>query len=71
MNKLLIPALRQYKHNDGSGVLHGLDLEVTEKIVEDLQDKLKHAYCGIIGSDSIVGLDSCDNYKEWLQSLDE
>jgi len=36
---------------------------------EKLEDQLKHAYCGIIGSDSIVGLDSCDNYKEWLLSL--
>ena len=35
----------------------------------DLEDKLKWAYCKEIGSDSIVGLDSCDNYKEWLNSL--
>ena len=69
MNKLLIPASRQYMHNDGSGLLFGYDKKITESIVNELQDKLKHAYCGIIGSDSIVGLDSCDDYKEWLASL--
>ena len=40
MNKLLIPALRQYMHNDGSGLLNGYDIEVTEKIVKKLQDKI-------------------------------
>ena len=40
-----------------------------EDEIKALQDQLKHAYCGIIGSDSIVGLDSCDNYKEWLLTL--
>jgi len=32
-------------------------------------DKLKWAYCELIGSDSIDGLDCCDNYKDWLASL--
>lgn len=30
------------------------------------EDKKKWAYCKEIGSDSIVGLDSCDDYKDWL-----
>lgn len=34
-----------------------------------LEDKLKWAYCKQIGRDSIVGLDSCDKYKQWLNSL--
>ena len=35
-----------------------------------LEDKLKRAYCLGVGSDSILGLDSCDNYKDWLSGLD-
>lgn len=34
-----------------------------------LKNQLKWAYCRSIGSDSIVGLDSCDNYKGWLRNL--
>jgi hypothetical protein len=33
-------------------------------------NKKKWAYCKEIGSDSIVGLDSCDDYKDWLSKLD-
>lgn len=40
-----------------------------DKDIEILQDKLKWAYCEKVGSDSIVGLDSCDNYKDWLLTL--
>ena len=36
---------------------------------ESINDQLKMAYCGLIGSDSTIGLDSCDDYKEWLQTL--
>lgn len=39
------------------------------EVLRILQDKLKRAYCEKIGSDSIVGLDSCDNYKDWLLNL--
>ena len=39
MNKLLIPASRQYMHNDGSGLLCGYDEKVTEEIVNKLQDR--------------------------------
>lgn len=46
--------------------IHHLNLDI-----QVLQDQLKHAYCGIIGSDSIVGLDSCDDYKEWLLTLNQ
>ena len=34
------------------------------------EDKKKLAYCKEIGSDSIIGLDSCDDYKDWLSNLD-
>ena len=34
--KLLLPALRQYQHNDGSGLLAGYDTEVAERIVAAL-----------------------------------
>ena len=30
---------------------------------------LKWAYCEAVGADSIVGLDCCDNYKDWLIGL--
>lgn len=30
--KLLLPALRQYQHNDGSGLLAGYDLDTTQRI---------------------------------------
>lgn len=39
------------------------------KVEVSQEDKLKWAYCSIIGSDSIVGLDSCDDYKDWYSSL--
>ena len=39
------------------------------KLVDALQDQLKWAYCEKIGSDSVIGLDSCDDYKDWLSSL--
>lgn len=36
---------------------------------EVLQNQLKWAYCDKICSDSIVGLDSCDDYRGWVLSL--
>jgi len=35
--QILIPALRQYKHNDNSGFVAGYEVEATEQIVTDLQ----------------------------------
>ena len=35
--EILIPALRQYKHNDNSGFVAGYEVEATEQIVTDLQ----------------------------------
>ena len=32
--KLLLPALRQYMHNDGSGLLAGYDMETTQAIID-------------------------------------
>lgn len=37
--------------------------------IQVLADQLKWAYCKEIGSDSIVGLDSCDNYRDWMLDL--
>lgn len=42
-NDLLIPALRQYRHNDGIGLLAGYDIEETEKIVLALIERLEYA----------------------------
>jgi hypothetical protein len=35
---ILIPALRQYQHNNGSGLLKGFDYDETMKIVDKLQN---------------------------------
>jgi hypothetical protein len=45
-----------------------ISLEAANKI-DELEDKLKWAYCNKIGSDSIVGLDSCDDFKDWIDNL--
>ena len=37
--------------------------------IEQLEGKLKWAYCNKIGSDSIIGLDSCDDFKDWIDNL--
>ena len=37
--------------------------------IEQQEDRLMWAYCKEIGSDSIVGLGSCDNYKDWINSI--
>jgi hypothetical protein len=34
-----------------------------------LEDLLKMAYCKEKGSDSIVGLDCCDDYRDWCATL--
>jgi len=40
-NEILIPALRQYMHNDGSGLVAGYDIEETDKAVGDLIEVIK------------------------------
>lgn len=42
---------------------------ISARTIVRLSDKLKWAYCKEIGSDSIVGLDSCDDYKYWRENL--
>jgi hypothetical protein len=42
---------------------------ISAKTIARLSDKLKWAYCKEIGSDSIVGLDCCDDYKDWCEKL--
>lgn len=36
---ILLPALRQYMHNDGSGLLAGYEYERTQRIVAELQEE--------------------------------
>ena len=43
MSKLLIPASRQYCHNNGKGFVAGYDKELTDEIVFILERKLKNA----------------------------
>jgi hypothetical protein len=37
--------------------------------IEQLETKLKWVYCNLIGSDSIIGIDSCADFKDWLENL--
>jgi hypothetical protein len=39
--KILLPAMRQYRHNDGNGMTHGFDYNETCKIVAVLEAKLR------------------------------
>ena len=34
----LIPAIRQYQHNDKSGFVFGYDMEVTNEVVDQLEN---------------------------------
>lgn len=43
VNALLLPALRQYQHNDCSGLLAGYDYAETQTIVLNLLKDLKKA----------------------------
>ena len=68
-----MPALRQYKSNDGSdGYVIAYEKGCVDVIVEALEQEnelLKWAYCREIGSDSITGLDCCDNFRDWVSRL--
>jgi hypothetical protein len=44
-------------------------LKFAYETIVNLENKLKWAYCTEKGADSIVGLDSCDDYRDWLKSL--
>jgi len=39
---ILLPALRQYMHNDGSGLLAGYEYERTQQIVAELREECEH-----------------------------
>ena len=39
---ILLPALRQYMHNDGSGLLAGYEYERTQQIVAELREGCEH-----------------------------
>lgn len=56
--------------SDVDGALDKPLLLVAADRIEELQDKLKWAYCKEIGADSIIGLDCCDDYRDWLKILD-
>ncbi len=52
IERILIPALRQYQHNDCSGLIHAFDYEETIKIVTNLQYKLlKYNLCPHCGEE--------------------
>ena len=41
ITNILLPALRQYQHNDCSGFVAGYDIKETDKIVSELQSLLE------------------------------
>ena len=45
-----------------------VNLKTTKAVtlIGTLEERLKIAYCKEIGSDSITGLDCCDDYRDWL-----
>ncbi|QDP61506.1 MAG: hypothetical protein Unbinned8596contig1000_19 [Prokaryotic dsDNA virus sp.] len=43
LKELLLPALRQYQHNDCSGLLFGYDKDEVESIVDNLREQLAKA----------------------------
>ena len=51
MNKceLLMPALRQYRHNDDRGLVTGYDQRETQKIVMALLDRVEQLENGLMG----------------------
>lgn len=40
-HKLLIPAIRQYRHNNNDGLVFGYDVEVVDELVKDLDKHRK------------------------------
>jgi len=44
-------------------------LREIERLKAQLGDLLKMAYCQKVGSDTPHGLDCCDDYIDWLKSL--
>jgi len=40
--KILLPALRQYRHNDSSGFVFGFDYDKTCKVVAGVEAKLRN-----------------------------
>jgi len=54
--QVLIPAARQYLHNDGSGLLCGFDKDLTEEIVKEIQNDLDVAM-NLINAVAHVGVD--------------
>ena len=45
--------------------------ETERDVIRALETKLKWAYCREIGSDSIVGLEQCDAFYDWVARLDK
>ena len=44
--------------------------ETERDVIRALETKLKWVYCREIGSDSIVGLEQCDAFYDWVARLD-
>jgi hypothetical protein len=44
--------------------------ETERDVIRALETKLKWAYCREVGSDSIVGLEQCDKFYDWVARID-
>jgi len=54
-------------------IAHGLDVGTPSQLSDAFrlgsEWALKAAYCEKIGADSMDGLDCCDNYRDWRESI--
>jgi hypothetical protein len=67
---VLLPALRQYQHNDCSGLISGFEHKETCKIVTGLQAKLRELVEAAEWRDECNALYS-GMYQDWLCDDDE
>jgi hypothetical protein len=56
MSKILLPALRQYRHNAKEDFVFGYAMQETNTIVRELQEQLEQAMC-LVNQLAHVGID--------------
>lgn len=67
-SKLLIPAVRQYMHNDGEGLVVAYDLDETDEVVDGLVNLLSTLY-PVIRSEWKAGDLDYSTWKKYNKSI--
>lgn len=72
LDELLLPALRQYRHNDGDGFVFGYDMDEVKKILNnrmgDLEGpRLVNRADGVDGHYCIRRIQPCGTAEYWDQ----